>query len=77
MLSSYDFINTVYNIFGQEVKTIINEFQSAGFYRVTWDGRDNLGNNVRSGIYINKLQSAGQLHKKNNFGSINLGILTI
>ena len=55
---------TVYNIFGQEVKTIINEFKIAGSYRVTWDGRNNFGNNVSSGIYIYKLQSVNQLRMK-------------
>ena len=55
---------TVYNIFGQEVKTIINEFKLAGSYRVTWDGRNNFGNNVSSGIYIYKLQSVNQLRMK-------------
>ena len=55
---------TVYNIFGQEVKTIINEFQSAGSFNVSWDGRNNSGQNVSSGIYIAKLQSVNQRRVK-------------
>ena len=51
---------TVYNFLGQEIKTIVNEFQPAGSYRVTLDGSD-----LPSGTYIYKLQSNGisQSHK--------------
>ena len=55
---------TVYNISGQKVKTIINEFKPAGSYSVTWDGRDDSCINVSSGIYFYKLQSAGQVGMK-------------
>ncbi|RKY54375.1 MAG: hypothetical protein DRP89_05030 [Candidatus Neomarinimicrobiota bacterium] len=42
----------VYNILGQEVKTIVNELQLPGFYTVTWDGRNNYGSRAATGIYI-------------------------
>ena len=47
----------IYNSLGQEVRTLINnESLPAGTHSVVWDGRDNNGNPVASGIYIYKLQ---------------------
>jgi len=42
----------IYNIQGQEIKTLIDEFQTAGIKSVTWDGLDNSGQTVASGVYI-------------------------
>ncbi len=52
---------TVYNLVGKEVKTLVNNFKSSGIHNVAWDGRDNSGNNVGSGIYIYKLQSVDRV----------------
>lgn len=47
----------VYDILGNEVKTLINdqEFEK-GYYEVTWDGTDNFGSSVSSGQYIYTLK---------------------
>ena len=42
----------IFNILGQEVKTLVNQISKAGFYTVEWDGKDNLNQKVASGIYI-------------------------
>jgi len=42
----------IYNLQGQEIKTLINEYKYAGSYYVKWNGRDNSGSIVSSGIYI-------------------------
>jgi titin len=47
----------IYNILGQEVHTLVNEKQPAGEKSVVWDGRDRLGREVSSGIYIYKIQA--------------------
>jgi cyclomaltodextrinase len=47
----------VYNIMGQKVKTILDESRAPGFYRVLWDGRNDFGRQVASGMYFYKLQS--------------------
>jgi len=47
----------VYNISGQLVKTFVNETQKAGYYQVTWDGRDELGHSVRSGVYFYRMEA--------------------
>jgi len=47
----------VYNIAGQEVKTLVNEDKKVGSYEVKWDGRDNQGNKVSNGVYLYKMTS--------------------
>lgn len=42
----------IYNIVGQVVKTLVAERQSAGRYQVRWDGTDDRGSAVSSGIYF-------------------------
>ncbi|RIK79914.1 hypothetical protein DCC62_04700 [candidate division KSB1 bacterium] len=39
----------------KEVRTLVNEFQGAGFKSVVWDGRDNFGKKAASAIYIYRL----------------------
>lgn len=48
---------SVYNLLGQEIKTLVAEKQIAGFYVVRWDGTDNNGFSVASGIYLYHLQT--------------------
>lgn len=49
----------MYNILGQEVKTLVNEIQAKGKKTVVWDGRDNQGRMLSSGIYFCRLQANG------------------
>jgi flagellar hook assembly protein FlgD len=43
---------TIYDILGRNVKTLVNEQQSIGRYRLKWNGKDQNGANVASGIYF-------------------------
>jgi len=45
----------IYNVLGEEVKTIVDAEQSPGSKSVVWDGTDNLGGRVGSGIYFYRL----------------------
>ena len=45
----------VYNIFGQEVKTLLSEYQGPGYHSVAWDGTGNTGERVSSGVYYYKV----------------------
>jgi hypothetical protein len=58
----------IYNILGQPVRTLVNTKQNASTYNVVWDGKNDLGNTVASGVYIYKI-SAGDfsMTKKMNF----------
>jgi hypothetical protein len=43
----------VYNLLGQEITTLMNNVaQEAGYHTVTWDGMNQHGNTVASGMYI-------------------------
>jgi len=48
---------TIYNILGQKVAVLVDDFQSAGWHEIIWDGRDNAGNAVASGIYLYLLKT--------------------
>jgi len=50
----------VYNIMGQEVRTLVNDTQAAGSYQVKWDGKNDVGHQVASGIYIFRLKAGEQ-----------------
>jgi photosystem II stability/assembly factor-like uncharacterized protein len=47
----------VFNIKGEKVKTLVNEHMTAAAHTVTWNGNDDEGNAVTSGVYFYKMQS--------------------
>jgi hypothetical protein len=47
----------IYNIRGQLVRTLMDEPEQAGTYEVTWDGRDQNGDEVSSGVYLYRLRA--------------------
>jgi hypothetical protein len=55
----------VYNLLGQDVRTLVASVQGAGDYLAVWDGRDQSGRALASGIYFVRLQvgDAGQTRK--------------
>lgn len=55
-LSTNDNISLdIYNIKGQKVKNLYKGYASTGTHKIVWDGRDNNGNEVSSGIYFTKI----------------------
>jgi len=46
----------IYNILGQKIRTLVDEPQKPGIYEVSWDGKDEQGSDVASGIYFCKLK---------------------
>lgn len=48
---------SIYNILGQEVATLVNEYQEAGNRSVRWNGTDHYGSKVSSGIYLYRIQA--------------------
>lgn len=49
----------IFNLLGEEVRTLVNRQQPAGNHQVQWDGRDNSGRRLASGIYLYRLQAGG------------------
>ncbi|MCP4728242.1 MAG: T9SS type A sorting domain-containing protein [bacterium] len=47
----------IYNILGQEIRTLVNGDYEAGVHRVRWDARNNYGIRVASGVYIYRIQA--------------------
>ena len=48
----------VYNMLGQRVNTLVaGEELTAGYHNVVWDGRNQAGNPVASGVYIYRIQA--------------------
>ena len=47
----------IYNILGQLVRTLVNDEKLPGNYQVAWDGKDQRGNLVSSGIYFYQLRA--------------------
>ena len=50
----------VYNITGQLVRELVNEPQESGVYTVHWDGRNDRGAHVSSGIYFYRLEAGSR-----------------
>jgi hypothetical protein len=48
----------MFNLLGQRIKTLVSKNQSAGFYKVQWDGKNEAGDLVSSGIYVYQLKVA-------------------
>ncbi|MBN1352363.1 T9SS type A sorting domain-containing protein [candidate division KSB1 bacterium] len=47
----------IFNLLGQKVCTLVSRHQQAGYHTVVWDGKDEYGMNVASGIYIYIIQA--------------------
>ncbi|MCX7797094.1 MAG: T9SS type A sorting domain-containing protein [Melioribacter sp.] len=45
----------IYDMLGQVVKTLVDQEQEAGYYTVRWDGTNDFGGKVASGIYIYRI----------------------
>ena len=54
----------VYNLLGQDVKTLINQSMVPGRYTVEWNGNDMLNNDVASGVYFYELRGESFISRK-------------
>jgi len=49
----------IYNMLGQQVKTLVNQNQFPGFKSVVWNGTNDLGRPVSSGVYLYQIRAKG------------------
>jgi FtsP/CotA-like multicopper oxidase with cupredoxin domain len=47
----------IYNRIGQEVRTLVNSGYQAGSHNVVWDGKNNRGKSVASGMYVYRIKA--------------------
>ncbi len=47
----------IYDMLGKEIRTLINNHRDSGSYEARWDGRDNNGRMMATGIYFYKISS--------------------
>jgi menaquinone-dependent protoporphyrinogen IX oxidase len=51
----------IFDVNGKVVRTLLDTTQSAGDHVIPWDGRDNMGNSVSSGVYLYLLKCNGTI----------------
>ena len=51
----------VFSVKGKLIQHLENSFKFQGNYSVSWDGKDMIGKNVGSGIYIGKLSTGKEI----------------
>jgi hypothetical protein len=49
----------IYDVSGKLVKTLVDEPLEPGYHSVVWDGKDDNGKSVNSGVYIYKMRTEG------------------
>ncbi|MBI4232912.1 MAG: VCBS repeat-containing protein [Chloroflexi bacterium] len=55
---------SVYNIAGQEVAVLVQGRREAGIYVVRWDGRDDMGRELASGVYLYRLRAGERMETR-------------
>jgi hypothetical protein len=48
---------SIYNLLGQRVAELTNEVQSAGFYNAVWNGQNQAGSQVATGVYFYRIEA--------------------
>jgi enediyne biosynthesis protein E4 len=55
---------SVYNLAGQKVTTLVEGMRVAGLYEIAWDGRDDRGRSLASGVYLYRLQAGERVSSR-------------
>ena len=54
----------IFNMLGQEVRTLLDEHKPAGSFEVSWDGKNDAGQRVPSGVYLYQIHAQGKVMTK-------------
>jgi hypothetical protein len=50
----------IYDVLGRKVRTLLDGYERAGAYIITWNGRDDRGETLPNGIYLCRLEAGGK-----------------
>ena len=60
-----DYISIViFNVKGNKVMSLVDDYQSAGKYSIHWNGKNEQGESVSAGMYIYSLQAGSYRQTK-------------
>ena len=51
----------IFNVLGQQIRTLAREDMSPGYYRLSWDGTNSAGQQVATGLYLYRVQVGDQM----------------
>jgi hypothetical protein len=54
----------IYDIRGRLIRTLVSGYATEGFNQVTWDGRNDAGSRVASGVYLYQLRTGSMVETK-------------
>ena len=54
----------IFNLRGNKITTLVNEFQNPGIKSYQWNGTNDNGNSVSAGVYIYTIQAGNYLESK-------------
>jgi len=66
---------SIYNSLGQLIRTFVSKNYLAGTHSIEWDGRDDFGEDVVSGIYFYNLKASNPVHSMADFSETRKMIL--
>ncbi|MCI0596575.1 MAG: T9SS type A sorting domain-containing protein, partial [candidate division Zixibacteria bacterium] len=55
---------TIFNTLGQVVRTLMDGHQGAGYHQIVWDGKDEAGRSVSTGIYLYQIKAGDLVETK-------------
>jgi FlgD Ig-like domain len=55
---------TIYDVLGSIVKTLVKQYQAPGYHTVTWNGKNDIGKKVNSGLYVYTLKAGDIFESK-------------
>ncbi len=61
---------SIFNVVGQKVRILVDESKEAGYHRIVWDGKDDLGNGAASGIYLYRIDVTSQNAGSTSFSAV-------
>ena len=54
----------IFNLLGEQIRNLVQEHKAAGEYQIYWDGRDESGQSVASGVYVYQIKAGTYIHSK-------------